>query len=726
MMKLPIGWILPLALIAIFLSVGCAKTGYAEHDPDFDLDLEVLHFTARSGEVVESQTVQLLEAHGLNHPWRVQAQHPWVLVEPRRGDGPGQVVVGVNTGSLAPGLHRSELRFVPDLSEAGQGEAVLVVELEISDAGWQALGAIFAGDVRAAGWDPINPDRLLVGTEHNHLFLSSDGGASFVPVNLDVLGTDCNPYISDIHMLASGRVYLSVYQSSDSLGGVYRSDDRGTTWAPSSLVNLKIGSLMVFDDEHLLAAGDALWRSDDGGANWQELTAPGTTHFVAPHPSDPSQAVIGGDAGALYLTDGTVFTTLDTGLTEAVQDFAVLDDGTWLVRESVVTDHRAILKRSTNAGLGWQDCLGTALPERLSGYPYQMFAAGSDLFIASKEIYRSRDAGDTFHLVGEDFEKLTAVDKYFGGLAHPSGTLFFHEASGLLRLDPSTNHLMQLPLMDFAVRSISWHALSGRLQGVTSTGGVFSMDAQGSTLGLGGSGLSTTTFRSFSADPRSSLVMLAGADGSGLYRSTDGGQNWLHDPLGTEDLSYVRDIEWDHENPDIIWVAGNYQGLWVSEDGGLSFVHILEDEYVTQVAPIGGRQALINWDGVQRISLDTGVVEPLLEAYTPDLLTRTVDGTIYYGDDSYNLHRSTDNGQTFSELPFGSGLHPRALVVDPTDPNRLWLGYDSGLFESRDAGQSFDEVNAPFPVESLTYDPNGQQLFVGTVGGGVYRYLPEP
>ena len=713
--------------MALFLSVGCAKTGYTEHDPDFDLDLEVLHFTARAGEVVESQTVQLLEAHGLDHPWRVQAQHPWVLVEPSRGDGPGQVVVGVNTGSLAPGLHRSELHFVPELSEAGQGEAILAVELEILDAGWQALGELYAGDARAMAWDPSNPNRILVGTEHAHLFLSTDGGSSFAQLNLEVLGTDCSPYISDIHMLASGRAYLSVYQSSDNLGGVYHSDDRGTTWSASSLVNLKITSLVVFDDDHLLAYGDGLWRSDDGGVTWQELTPPGPTHFLAADPGNPTQAVLGGDAGALYLTDGTIFSTVSTGLTEAVHDFAALDDGTWLVKEQTSNDNVPVLKRSIDAGQSWQDSMGTGLPAHDYDYPCYLFAAGADIFVTSKRMHRSTDAGENFFLMGEDFEKLTGRARFFDGLAHPSGTLLLHEASGLLRINPNTDLIEPLHLMDFTVRSLSLHPVSGRLHGVTSTGGVFSMDRQGSTLGHGGTGLTTTTFLTLSVDPRSSLVLLAGADGYGLYRSVDGGLNWLRHPVGTQELDYVRDLSRPQDDPDIIWAAGNYSGLWVSEDGGESFNRILVDEYVTQVVPIDGRKALINWDGIRCIDLDTGVVELMADTnYSPGLLTRTVDGSIYYGDYHYNLHRSTDDGQTFVELPFGSGQRPRALVVDPANPDRLWVGYDTGLFESRDAGQSFDAVNAPFPVESLVYDSDGQQLFVGTIGGGVYRYLPQP
>lgn len=722
------GWILPLTLSAVFLSVGCAKSGYTEHDPDFDLNLDILHFIAQPGEIVESQKVQLLEAHGLNHPWRVQAEQPWVAVEPHRGEGPGQVVVSVRTASLAPGLHRSELRFVPEFSEAGQGEAVLVVGLEILDAGWLALQGPFGADVRAAGWDPSNPDRILVGTEHNHLFVSNDRGNNFSRLNFEAIGTDCSPYISDIQIRSSGRAYMTVYQGDDSLGGVYRSNDRGSTWAPTSLLNLKIASMAVLDDEHLLVHGDGVWSSEDGGESWHAFVAPSPTSFVVPHPNNAGQAILGGEVGSLYVTDGSnLIATINTGLEQAIHGFAALDNGTWLVRQQCDNGHTPVLLRSMDEGASWQTCAGAGIPERTYSNPYPMFAAASDLFVANGELYCSRDGGESFAHVEEAFTNLTNLGWIRGGKAHPEGILAFHDNAGLLWLDAEQNRLEALPLMDHQVIDVTWHALSESLFGITTPGGVFWMDASSNFYGRGGTGLSGNSWHSFSVDPRSSLVLLAGGHSTGLYRSIDGGLNWLQHPVGTHALGYVYDIERAADNPDIIWIAGGYNGVWVSENGGESFVRILEleDGRVTQVTPLSGRQALINLDGIQRIDMDTGALELLVDTTAPTLLTGAADGSIFYGHEYYNIHRSTDEGQSFVELPFGSGQTPGGIAVDPNDPDRIWLGYSTGLFESLSGGQTFEEVHAPFPVTSLSYDANSGILYVGTAGDGVYSYTPE-
>ena len=280
-------------------------------------------------------------------------------------------------------------------------------------------------------------------------------------------------------------------------------------------------------------------------------------------------------------------------------------------------------------------------------------------------------------------------------------------------------------MTDPGVRALRWDAASQRLRAVTSVGGPFAMDAQGHVEGLGGVGLDTSRFASFSDDPRSSQYMVLGSNGNGAYVTEDGGRSWTRTPIGTDDLSWTPDIQRAPDDPDVIWMAGSHQGLWASQDGGRSFNRILVDEHVSRIAPIGGTQALINFDGVQRIDATVGSPELLADIWMPELLQRAEDGSIFYANESHTLHRSTDGGASFVELPFGSGQTPNDVAVDPNDPQRIWLAYDNTLFESSDGGQRFEDVFSPFPPVSLSYDADGDVLWVGTEGGGVYRYRPQ-
>jgi photosystem II stability/assembly factor-like uncharacterized protein len=61
-----------------------------------------------------------------------------------------------------------------------------------------------------------------------------------------------------------------------------------------------------------------------------------------------------------------------------------------------------------------------------------------------------------------------------------------------------------------------------------------------------------------------------------------------------------------------------------------------------------------------------------------------------------SLHMSDDGGKTFSTA--GRGVHPdhHAMWIDPKDPNRILLGNDGGLYESKDRGRRWEHfVNVP-------------------------------
>jgi photosystem II stability/assembly factor-like uncharacterized protein len=55
----------------------------------------------------------------------------------------------------------------------------------------------------------------------------------------------------------------------------------------------------------------------------------------------------------------------------------------------------------------------------------------------------------------------------------------------------------------------------------------------GSTWQTKNQGLATLNIRTVVMSPRDPQLLYAGTNGSGLYRSTDGGETWAHLPLKT-------------------------------------------------------------------------------------------------------------------------------------------------------------------------------------------------
>lgn len=177
--------------------------------------------------------------------------------------------------------------------------------------------------------------------------------------------------------------------------------------------------------------------------------------------------------------------------------------------------------------------------------------------------------------------------------------------------------------------------------------------------------------------------------GTGLYRSTDGGESW--DSIGLEDTGAIGRIRIDPSDPQRIFTAaqgrlfdsGGDRGLYLSEDGGDSWRQVLD----------GPNDA-------------TGAIDVAIHPGNPDIVlaalwdkSRFPDGREYGGPGS-GAYRSTDGGETWQRLgaPLpSSASEPGRIGVAfaESDPDRAYIitndriGNLTGFFVSDDAGATW-------------------------------------
>ncbi|HET8724576.1 MAG TPA: hypothetical protein VFM53_10280 [Anaeromyxobacteraceae bacterium] len=312
--------------------------------------------------------------------------------------------------------------------------------------------------------------------------------------------------------------------------------------------------------------------------------------------------------------------------------------------------------------------------------------------------------------------------------------------SGPVRLDEGV--LSGLP-----ARNVGSAAMSGRISAIAAhgDGGKTTLFAGAASGGVWKSTDGGTTFRpvfdhepvqsigAIAVDPREPRNVWVGTGeawtrnsvsvGNGIYRSTDGGETWVH--VGLPESERVARIVVDPRSSDVVWacVPGKLwadspdRGLYRTADGGRTWTLALPGKNLST--------------GCSSVSLDPKDPDRILAGMwdfrrAPDTFRSGGDGPA--APSGSGLFRSEDGGRTWIALEPGRDGLPAApwgrieVVHAPSDSRIVYAFVEataSGLFRSADGGRtweardrSFDMVWRPFYFARLVVDPqNPDRLF---------------
>jgi len=187
----------------------------------------------------------------------------------------------------------------------------------------------------------------------------------------------------------------------------------------------------------------------------------------------------------------------------------------------------------------------------------------------------------------------------------------------------------------------------------------------------------------------------------GIFRTTDGGENWNRVDIGHYDnVSAYRIIKGAKSNPSILYIFGSNVddnseslGFARSTDGGLTW---------EQLAPELTERRLDYFD----ISSDGSV--------------------IYTTANDYKILKSTDTGETWSEYNIKTNGY--AVAVSPIDPDRVLFSKTYGLYLSTDGLQTESQVititdtTATGHISDIVFAPSDNTIvYVITAGYNFYK-----
>jgi len=581
---------------------------------------------------------------------------------------------------------------------------------------WNVLGPD-GGDVRSLAYDPHNPNRVFLGTSTGVIFVSDDDGHNWSRFAKLGAGDD---YVLD-HIAFDPQhdktIFVSAWSVQDqNAGDIFRTKNGGKEWEALPAMHGKSVRAMAISasDDKVVVAGalDGVYRSTDGGNNWQKISPSDgivkNIESIAVDPKDPNTVY----AGTWHLA----WKTSDGGANWQHINKGMIDD----------SDVFSIIVSSAN--------------------PSEVFAS------ACSGIYKSVSGGDLF-------EKIKGIP-------------FTARRTRVLKQDPSNPEIVYAGTTEGLWKSMdegkNWKRVSNpevvvndvlvdprnsqRVLLATDRSGVLASDNGAASFTASNHGYSHRYVSAILADNKEPNTIYIGLvndrEFGGVFSSRDGGQSWQQQSMGLEG----RDVFTLKQGSNGTLIAGTNRGMFELAEGGSTWHAInnvvLEKTVSKTVTLKSGKKKTVSTVASTKSVLDGRVNDTDLgsnrwfAATSAGLFVSKDHGKIWMGgpvsgekdfvavqaqdDVVVAATRSTvlvsnDDGKMWQPAVLASyPINIRNVTVTPD--GQVIVATREGAFHSADAGKSWNHVLAGLPdkdITSVTYDGSHHRLLATSGQTGV-------
>ena len=503
---------------------------------------------------------------------------------------------------------------------------------------------------------------------------------------------------------------------------IFISNDFGTSWIKSSSIPKgvfkeieleegqeleeedidKVTVLYVSpsdDDQIFVGTSNLLLKSNDRGSSWESLSD--TFHRsdikgLAIHPNNPN--IIYARIGLYTFSDCSDVDNDDADYEESVSKYC------------------PGIYKSTDGGESWK------LLEEVTGDPseggvyineyndseiYSVFGRetfvskdggiSSDVFLDTKEHPIIPDVGVEIITFGESESEVFMAGLQGVYRTYDNGKTWIESNTGFVGSE----------VVDLVT------SLDGTMYATTYNLGIFKSTDGGKNWVFASFGIKNWYGMQLATHPEDADTLFTTTNG-GVYKSTNAGKSW--ELIGGSDLCDDEDA------------GGNchYHGIVVEKEAPFKvLVGSGGDQYAKEgVGLTGSEDNGESWrnsdDGFVR---DVHVSKLVIDPNNNNIFYATTQGETEYTDkvgDGAGVFKSTDRGNNWTQINNGlNSLETNVLAVDPNDSDVLYLGTDDdGIYKSINGGENWEKLipSASFGVGDIVVDPqNSDNVYMGTV-----------
>ncbi|MDD4985303.1 MAG: DUF1080 domain-containing protein [Dehalococcoidales bacterium] len=534
--------------------------------------------------------------------------------------------------------------------------------------GWsEILRVEDSGGITSIAFDPVNPDNIYAGVigDRGAIYASKDRGESWRVLNEHF--TMCTVWGQSqlvIHPDNPSIAYAATW-----LGGTWKTEDAGQTWtlleeAPISSTALGLNE----EDTDIIYLADrsspTVWKSEDAGQTWREVAnfradgallvmrvlADGDTVYASTF-----NPALGG--GKLYrsVDAGDTWADITGSLPKGILDIAV--DPTNPKNVYVTTNINGVYK-STDGGNSWAE---------IDSHPY---VGVYDIEVDPIEpaiLYTAARGGSLpawFTEISGDF---------------PDG-IVFEDSAGVYKSTDAGATWSKVLATTASCRAVRLHPEDHNvLFAADLVDGLQMSTDGGETWQSLNSGLDTTVLTSCAVGGDKIYV---GTQGCGVYSGDfdvdTKSLTWQPDRSNKPiPAVYNLKIEVDPANSNNIYITSYPGGMFASTDSGRTFKD---------------RNA---------ITPSSVVDYPLQEGYYALAVNPNDPSNMWIGTWGKGIYKSYDS--MVLNVPVGLfGKHIRQVIIDPVDPDTVYVATKEGVFVTRDEGITWEEINDGLQTLDIT------------------------